>query len=73
MDMPQKVVFEKLIFRGDKRQVSVSFLPQRVANLIEFMAGLANELWNVVGSVMLTFFLEPQPTQADNDISDTIH
>ena len=44
-----------------------------VANLINFMAGRVNELWNVVGLVALTFFLEPIPTQADNHISGTVH
>jgi hypothetical protein len=39
MGMPQKEVFEKLIFRGDKRKVSVSFLLQGSADLIQFHSG----------------------------------
>ena len=44
-----------------------------VANLIQLTTGRAKELWNVVGLVALTFFLEPIPTQGDNHISGTVH
>ena len=37
--MPQKEVYEKLIFRDDNRLASVSFLLQGVADLIQFMTG----------------------------------
>jgi hypothetical protein len=73
MGMPQKEVFEKLIFRGDKRKVSVSFLLQGSGKLIQLTMGRANELWNVVPLAPLTFVLKPIPTQDDNDISSTIH
>jgi hypothetical protein len=44
-----------------------------VADLIHFMAGRVNDLWNVSGLAPLTFFLEPQPKQADNHISGIVH
>jgi hypothetical protein len=47
MDMPQKEGLQKPIFRGDKRQASVSFLLQGIANMIQDATGRANEPWNV--------------------------
>jgi hypothetical protein len=69
MDMPQKEVFEKLILEVAKGRGASHSCYRVVANLIQLTTGRANELWNVAGLVPLTFFLEPQPKQADNQIS----
>jgi hypothetical protein len=68
MGMPQKEAYEKLIFGGDQRQASVSFLIQGRTNLIHL-----KEPWNVAGLLALTFWSEPIPTQAGKHISSTVH
>jgi hypothetical protein len=72
--MPQNGAYENHNLMDEDGQASVLFLLQGgVANLIHFMAGRVNELWNVVCLAPLTFFLEPTPTQGGNHISSTVH
>jgi hypothetical protein len=49
-------------------QGSVSFLIQGSSKLIHLTAGRVNGLWNFVGLVPPTFFLELIPTQGGDDI-----
>lgn len=72
MDMPQNEAYENRNFWiKTGKQVSHSCY-RGVANLIQLTTGRANELWNVVALVALTFCYEPTPTQGDNHISGTV-
>jgi hypothetical protein len=73
MDMPQNEAYENDNF-WIKTGKEVSHSRCRgVANLIQLTTGRADELWNVVGSVALTFCSELIPTQSGNHISNTVH
>jgi hypothetical protein len=48
MGMPQKEVFENHILVMKEGNGASHFCYRGVANLIQFMAGGVNELWNVV-------------------------
>ena len=59
MDMPQNEAYENRNFWiKTGKQVSHSCY-RGVANLIQLTTGRANELWNVVALVALTFCSEP--------------
>jgi hypothetical protein len=72
MGMPQKEACENRYLWMPDGNGAYHFCYRGVANLIHFMAGRVNSLWNVAGSAPATFFLEPIPTQADNRISSTV-
>jgi hypothetical protein len=53
MGMPQINAFEKLIFEVMEGSRASHSCYRGVANLLQFMAGRINELWNVVSLVAL--------------------
>ena len=73
MDMPQKEDYENHNLWIKTGKEASHFCYGGVANLIQLTTGRANELWNVVGLVLPTFFLELIPTQAGNHISGNVH